>query len=129
MKKVLKNNAKTKEYLNSLPKIYITGCWARWGIMEFPFTGKFYKEVYNDKITYIPLVYVYNDHNGTADQWELKRIDFTTTGIIADWTFNKRIAKSLAEYYNMLDSFNNYKNIDANKYYEGYLEGKNYEKS
>lgn len=107
MKRILKNNTKTKEYLDSLPKVYITACWAKWGIREFPFSGKFEKE----NNIYIPLVYDYDDHNGTADQWELRRIDFTTTGYIADWSFNKLVAEDLAEFYNNKNSF-----IDNNKY-------------
>ena len=43
MKKILKNNAKTAAYLNSLPKIYLVGCWARYGVMDFEWTGKYVK--------------------------------------------------------------------------------------
>ena len=111
MKRILKNNTKTKEYLGSLPKVYITACWAKWGIREFPFSGNFEKE----NNIYIPLVYDYDDHNGTADQWELRRIDFTTTAYIADWTFSKTVAEDLAEYYNVRDNYGVYKNIGGNK--------------
>ena len=44
MKKVLKNTLKTKKYLDKLPKIYLIACWASYGILEFPFTGKYVKE-------------------------------------------------------------------------------------
>lgn len=108
MRKILKNNTKTKQYLNSLLKVYITACWAnKWGIREFSFSGKFEKE----NNTYIPLVYDYNDHNGTADQWELVRLDFTTTGYIADWSFNRMVAEDLAKYYNTKENYKNYKRM------------------
>ena len=98
MRKILKNNTKTKQYLNSLPKVYITACWAnKWGVREFPFSGKF--------------EYDYNDHNGTADQWELIRMDFTTTGYIADWSFNRMVAGDLAKYYNTIENYKNYKRM------------------
>ena len=41
MKKVLNNTKETKEYLNSLPKVYIAACWAGWGVAGFPFSGKY----------------------------------------------------------------------------------------
>lgn len=51
MKKVLNDTKETKEYLNSLPKVYIAACWAGWGVAGFPFSGK-----YADKKKTIPLV-------------------------------------------------------------------------
>ena len=99
MKKILKNNLKTRAYLDSLPKIYITGRWAHWGILEFPFSGKF--EVVHNNITgkdeYHPLVWNYYDYNGLADQYQLVDIFHTTTGAIYDWSFFKRSAELLAE--------------------------------
>lgn len=92
MRKVLKNNKRAKTKLEKLPKVYLIACWAKWGVMEFPFV-KFNK----DKI---PLVYDYDDHNGTADQWELRRIDLTTTGWIYGWTFSKEEADIIAEQQN-----------------------------
>lgn len=86
MKKVLDNNLETKEYLNTLPKIYLVVEWAMYGVMEFPFTGK-YKNI--DNYPYpIPLVYNYDDHNGVADNWYLMPITYTTTGRIRGW-YNK----------------------------------------
>ena len=100
MKKILKNNEKTNEYLKSLTPVYIIACWANWGIREYPFSGEFTKVKYpgqKDWI-YIPLVWDYNDHNGYADQYELIRLDHTTTGHIFDWTFNKHTAEILVKY-------------------------------
>lgn len=96
MRKILKNNKKTKAYLDSLPKIYLVGCWARYGIMEFPFTEKYFSE----KGISIPIVYDYDDHNGTCDNWYLRRIDHTTTGQIVLWTQSKSVASKIAELYN-----------------------------
>lgn len=99
MKKVLKNNEKTKEYLKNLPKIYLVACWARFGIREFPFTGKFVKDETRGDI-YVPLVYDYDDLNGTCDNYFLRKITNTTTGIVIMWTQNKNIAEKIAAMYN-----------------------------
>ena len=87
LRKVLPNNEKTKKYLDSLPKIYLVACWAKYGVMEFPFSGK-----YKDKEHLQPLVWQYDDLNGTSDNWYLKSIEDTTTGSIYLWTFSKEDA-------------------------------------
>ena len=96
MKKILKNNSKTKAYLDSLPKIYLVGCWAKYGVSEYPFTGKYIE--YHDYS--IPLVYDYDDHNGTCDNYYLRRLDYVTTGQIIMWTQNKSVANKVAELFN-----------------------------
>ena len=98
MRKIIKYNSRNRKKIDKLPKIYLIGCWARWGAMEFPF-AKFDK----DKN---PLVYNYNDHNGTADQWELIPLEHTTTGIIYDWTFSKESAEKIAGLLNKRDGLN-----------------------
>lgn len=97
MKRVLKNNDKTKAYLNSLPKIYLVGCWAKYGVSDYPFTGKYETNEYG---TSIPLVYDYDDHNGTCDNYYLRRLDHVTTGTIVLWTQSKNVANKVAELYN-----------------------------
>ena len=97
MRKILKNNKKTKTYLDSLPKIYLVGCWAKYGVHDYPFTGKY--EI-NEHGTSIPLVYDYDDHNGTCDNWYLRRLDHVTTGQIILWTQNINIANKVAELFN-----------------------------
>lgn len=97
MKKVLKNNSKTKEYLDSLPKIYLVGCWARYGVRDYPFTGKYEIDKYG---TSIPLVYDYDDFNGTCDNYYLRKIDHVTTGQIIMWTQSPSIAFKVAELFN-----------------------------
>lgn len=98
MKKILKYNKRNRNKIDKLAKIYLIGCWARWGVMEFPFV-KFDK----DKN---PLVYHYKDHNGTTDQWELVPLEYTTTGIIYDWTFSKESAEKIARLLNERDKLN-----------------------
>ena len=98
MRKILKNNKRAQKKLDKLAKIYLIGCWARWGVMEFPFVK--FDENKN------PLVYHYNDHNGTADRWELVPLECTTTGIIYDWTFSKENAKRIAKLLNERDKLN-----------------------
>lgn len=97
MRKVLKNNKTTKKYLDSLPKIYIVGCWAKYGVREYPFTGKYET---NDNGIDIPLVYDYDDHNGTTDNYYLRRLDHVTTGQIILWTQFKNVANKVAELFN-----------------------------
>lgn len=94
MKKILKNNAKTKKYLESLPKIYMIACWAGYGVREFPYAGKCDENG-------IPYVYDYDDHNGTVDQYELRKLTNTTTGWIYAWTIGKNCANDLANYANI----------------------------
>ena len=97
MRKILKNNKKTKAYLDSLPKIYLVGCWAKYGVQDYPFTGKY--ETNKNGIS-IPLVYDYDDCNGTCDNYYLRRLDHVTTGQIIMWTQSKNVANKVAELYN-----------------------------
>ena len=92
MKNILDNSKETRDYLNSLRKVYLVACWAKYGVMEFPFSGK-----YKDKDHLQPLVWQYDDLNGTADNWYLRPIDDTTTRSIYLWTFSKEDAYRIAE--------------------------------
>lgn len=94
-RKILPNTARTKRYLDSLPVMYLVGCWAHYGTRSYPFSGEFALE--NGQ--YIPLVYVYDDHNGEADQWELRKITRATAGIPIIWTQSRSIASKIAELY------------------------------
>lgn len=96
MRKVLKNTPKTKAYLDSLPKIYLVGCWAKYGVREYPFTEKYFSE----NGFSIPLVYDYYDCNGTCDNYLLRRLDRVTSGRVIMWTQNKAIADKVAELLN-----------------------------
>ena len=97
--KVLPNTQKNRDYLDSLPKIYLVACWARWGVISFPFA----KESRYDKFRakkYVPLVYQYDDHNGTDDSYYLRLITETTTGAIDGWTLDRDKAYRRAEVKN-----------------------------
>lgn len=95
MKKVLKNTLKTKKYLYSLPRIYAVCRWAKYGVREYPFTEKYFsKNGFS-----IPLVYEYDDFNGTRDIYLLRRIDLTSSAVIM-WTQNHMVAEKVAELLN-----------------------------
>ena len=79
MKTIMQNGAKANKYLERLPKIYLVGCWARWG------TRCFYNSMKTDKRG-VPLVWEYYDGNGTCDIWRLTPIDLTTSGVVLAWT-------------------------------------------
>lgn len=98
-KKVLSNNEKTQKYLKKLPKIYVVAHWARFGVREYPFTGKFVKDKNRGNV-YVPLIYDYDDRNGTGDEYYLKKLTSATTGIIIIWTQNKNVAEKIAAMYN-----------------------------
>lgn len=91
----LENNKKTRKYLDKLTSMYIVGFWAHYGVREYKFTGRWGYDA--DRKEYIPLVYAYDDHNGTDDAYYLKRIDFVTSGEILLWTMNKSVAVKVAE--------------------------------
>lgn len=96
MKKILDNSKETIDYLNSLKNVYLVACWAKYGVMEFPFSGK-----YKDKEHLQPLVWQYDDFNGTSDNWYLRPIEDTTTGSIYLWTFSKEDAYRIAKQKNV----------------------------
>ena len=89
MKKILENTAKTREYLESLPKIYMIACWAGYGVRAFPFTGKCAADG-------VPFVWDYDDCNGTCDCYFLRKLTDTTTGWIYAWTISKSRAEEIA---------------------------------
>ena len=97
MKTRLKYNDKNCKRVNNCPKVYLIGCWARYGVREYAFSGKFidnpiwYKE---------PLVWYEEDHNGTYYEYILKPISLTTTGEKIIYCFNRDIAEKLADKLN-----------------------------
>jgi hypothetical protein len=88
LRKVLKNTPKTKKYLDSLPKVYGIFLWAKWGMLELPWSGKYNKEG-------IPLVYHYYDCNGTCDEYHLVPITHCSSGAFWYWYSNKDTAKDI----------------------------------
>ena len=94
LRKRLKNTKKNKDKLAKLPKIYLIACWARYGVLEFPFSGR-YKKI-NKKP--VPLVWDFDDHNGTYPEYVLRPITWTTTAAIRGWVRNEQQAKDTAEF-------------------------------
>lgn len=93
MKKILENTPKTREYLESLPKIYMIACWIGCGVRGFPFAGKCTTDG-------IPFVWMYDDQNGTCDRYFLRKLTDTTTGWIYAWTTSESRAKEIAAWIN-----------------------------
>lgn len=94
MKKILKETAKTKAYLDSLPKIYGLFLWAKWGILALPWTGKYNKAG-------IPLVYIYHDFNGEHAEYRLAPINQASSGCFYAWYESKDIAIETQSALNM----------------------------
>lgn len=89
-RKILKNTHKTKAYLDSLPKVYGIFLWAKWGILELPWSGKYTKGSIK-----VPLVYNYYDANGTCDEYHLVPITRCSSGRFWDWYEGKENAKEI----------------------------------
>ena len=94
LRKRLKNTKNNKDKLAKLPKIYLIACWARYGVLEFPFSGR-YKKI-NKKA--VPLVWDFDDHNGTYPEYVLRPITWTTTAAIRGWVRDEQQAKDTAEF-------------------------------
>lgn len=100
LRKRLPDNQRTRDKLAKLPKIYLIACWARYGVLEFPFSGKYkkVKDADSPLIRYIPLVWDFDDHNGTYPEYVLRPITWTTTAAIRGWVRNEQQAKDTAEF-------------------------------
>lgn len=86
----LEDTSKTAEYLRSLPKMYMLGRWANYGIWDFPYSG------YSDERG-IPYVYKYEDSNGMDPRYELMPITIVTTGQIFVWNDYKSVLERIKE--------------------------------
>lgn len=93
MKKLLKSTARTKKYLDKLPKIYGIFLWAKWGILELPWTGKLDKDG-------LPLVYIYYDANGLYDGYRLGSIRSASSGGFYDWYTDREYAEHIKDNLN-----------------------------
>ena len=100
LRKRLPDNQKTRDKLAKLPKIYLIACWAHYGVLEFPFSGKYkkVKDADGPLIRYIPLVWDFDDHNGVYPEYVLRPITWTTTAAIRGWVRNEQQAKDTAEF-------------------------------
>ena len=81
MIKTMPDSHKTKRKLMKMPKIYLIYSAADFGWYEFSFSGRYKNGV--------PLVWQYDDHNGTTDNWYLRKITNTTAFPIYTWTFDR----------------------------------------
>ena len=93
----MKITKKAIEKVENAPKVYLIVCWARWGVQEYSWTGKW---SIDERGIPQPIVYYYNDHNGSYEEYQLIPIFSTTTGICMDWSFYKNAAQALAEKMN-----------------------------
>ena len=100
LRKRLPDNQKTRDKLAKLPKIYLIACWAHYGVLDFPFSGKYkkVKDADGPLIRYIPLVWDFDDHNGVYPEYVLRPITWTTTAAIRGWVRNEQQAKDTAEF-------------------------------
>ena len=100
LRKRLPDNQKTRDKLAKLPKIYLIACWAHYGVLEFPFSGKYkkVKDADGPLVRYIPLVWDFDDHNGVYPEYVLRPITWTTTAAIRGWVSNEQQAKDTAEF-------------------------------
>ena len=126
MKEHLEYNEKNIKFVNSLPKIYLVGYWAGYGIREYPFAKKYSQHN-------VPYVYDFDDHNGTYAEYIAKPITDVTTRVIKIWTFSKDIADELLNIYEVMNAMETYytKNLfekitllnqQSQKNYERYCE-------
>ena len=95
-KTVLQRTERNEKYVKSLKKLYAIVYRAKFGVDEFPFSGK-----YKDKAKCRPLVWDYDDHNGTTDAYYSRELEHTTTGVIYLWTFSKEDAERIAAQKNL----------------------------
>ena len=93
------NSGETAQFLSKLPRLYMVGYWARYGVWDLYWSGKWEKNPHNGHME--PLVWHYNDRNGTADNWYLVPIRFVTTGQIIMWTEDKAYAETIASALNL----------------------------
>ena len=88
--KIFENTAENVQFIQSLPKIYLIACWADFGVREYAYDGECDESG-------VPLVYDYDDANGTRDVWIKRPITNTTTGWIYAWTTSKARAEEIVE--------------------------------
>lgn len=86
---------RTRNYLDTLPKMHVVACWAKYGVASYPFTGKYINQ---DGIS-IPIVWRWQDNYPYTDRWAEMPITYTG-GVVKIWTQELRLAKSIAEMYN-----------------------------
>lgn len=94
MKSILERTDKNLDKLEKLDIVYLVAIWARAGVREFRYSGKV-------DFRGRPLVYQYDDLNGTRDCYVLRPITYTTSARIVCWTFDKSTAEFIANAVNV----------------------------
>lgn len=87
----------TKRLVDKIEKstsVYLVGYWARWGVMEYKWTGRWVHDTDTNDVR--PIVYYYDDHNGTFEEYQMIDIYNTTSGGKFMWTFYEKAAKKVA---------------------------------
>lgn len=86
-KKIRDANKRTKKYLDKLKDVWVVCYWARPAMFSVKWSGKYDKEGR-------PLVWQYNDMNGTCDAYFLKPVTSTTSGFIYGFYFDREEAEA-----------------------------------
>lgn len=89
----MKPSKKTQKKLSRCKSVYLVVCYAHWTVREFKWTGK-YKKYFGNPW---PIVWDYDDHNGTYEEYVKRPIYHTTTGQICTYCFSKSMAEVIAE--------------------------------
>lgn len=89
----MKLSKKARKKLSKCKSVYLVVCYAHWAVREFKWTGK-YKDYFGDPW---PIVWDYDDHNGTYEEYVKRPIYHTTTGQICTYCFSKSMAEVIAE--------------------------------
>ena len=93
MRKILKNNVKTKKRLEKLPKICAVVERAKWDVLELPWSKRY-------DANCMPLVYHYYDANGYCDEWHLVPINRVSSGRFWDFFKDKVQAEHIRDCLN-----------------------------
>lgn len=74
-------------------KLYCVFLWAKYGVLEAVWTGKFDDDGH-------PLTIQYTDHNGEYEHYYIAPWYRESTGKPMAYSFNKNMAENLAKYFN-----------------------------
>lgn len=97
LREVIRDSPRVVKRMKELPKVYLVAQWANYGVREFPFSGRFIKV----DGEYVPLVWQFDDHNGTECLWHLRPIYSTTTGFCLTYSFSEYTAERIAKMFQL----------------------------
>lgn len=98
---------KNREKVEKSQSVYIVARWAKWGVQEYGWTGKWSYYMGTQRMN--PVVYYYNDHNGEYEEYQEIDVFYTTTGQIFMWTFDKWVANTVAQMLNEREANENHR--------------------